>query len=206
MKLTAKNIHHANMVFVLPTDTNIKLDPQEVFGHFTTEQNQGCSYVDDPVMGLRVFQFPKLQLKIIQEKNRLRFEDSSGVDLNKSFLASDGFRLYQAIAKGSPSDSYGFNYDVMVRTDEVIPQQHILANFVSSATIDDVADFGWQFTIRKPNGREQQTYFFKVVSPIEIGLHFNSHFVGHPSSSASLTEAFAESFDRVDTIFQQLNF
>jgi len=206
MKITAKSLFHANMVFVLPQQTALKLEPQEVFGHFTSEQSQGSTFADDPVMQLRVFQFPKLQLKVIQEKNRLRLDDGSATDLAKSVLANEGFRLYQALAKGEKSDSYGFNYDIMVRADQVIPQQHILANFVGTETIDDVADFGWQFTIRKPNGQEQKTYFFKVVSPLEISLHVNCHFVGHPTSAATLTQRYTDSYANIDAIFQQLNF
>ncbi len=206
MKITAKSLNHTNMVFVMPEKASLTLVPQEVFGHFTSEQTQGSTYVDDPVMELQVFQFPRLQLKVIHDKNRLRLDDSSGSDLSKSLLASEGYRLFQALAKGKVSDSYGFNYDIMVRSDQVIPQHHILANFLATNTIDDVADFGWQFTIRQPNGKEQKTYFFKVVSPLEIGLHINCHFVGQPASAASLTEQYIESYDKVDAIFQQLTF
>jgi hypothetical protein len=91
-------------------------------------------------------------------------------------LAHEMRRLLTALYPDKQPEAYGYNYDMIYRVDTVIPVKEIMGSFLKSSATEEVKDFGWQYTLSKEKGKRAETYFFKMVSPIEYGVHANFHF------------------------------
>ena len=207
MNFVSKSLHHSNIVFLVPPDQLKAVDPQQVFNLFPVEVLRGSTFVDDPVMHLKVFGFPANQITVVIEENRLRLEDDSGKNPEETKKGLEAYRILKTLFPNIKPQSWGFNYDIMYRADQVIPQREILKNFVADQDMENVRDFGWQFTLKDPKQNRQRTYFFKVVSPLEVALHMNDHFLDVPFGSADdLQSLYESSFKQADQILNQLTF
>ncbi len=207
MNIVSKSFENANIVFVLPKDARVNVEPAKVFGLFPQDATRGATFVDDSTMEVKVFHFPQLKLKLLFEQNRLRIDDASGEDPATSKRGLEAHRLAEALLVGLPVQSQGFNYDLIYRFDNVIPQQAIMKSFVAPEQLEDVRDFGWQFSIVRNKGAESRTYFFKAVSPLEMGLHVNFHFnTPQLLASEELQKRYAACYQEADTIFKHLTF
>lgn len=175
MNRVAKNIEMSNCIaifgdgFVLP-------DPKDFISLFTQEELRGANFADDPVMRLKVFDLPTKKFKYIFEGNRIRLEDYGFREPTDSLLVKELVRIVKAIYPNIKPVAYGFNYDAIYRFDSIVPQREVTKNFIEENLQEQVKHFGWQYTLSKEKGRRLETYFFKVVSPIEIRLHSNFHF------------------------------
>jgi hypothetical protein len=207
MKIIAKSLQHANIVLVAKEGGLNTIDPQQVMALFKPHDLRGSTFVDDPAMKVKVFGFPEKKLKIIMEEKRLRIEDLSGESPDSSKFGLEAYRLILELAKGLPLDSWGFNFDIFYRGDQVIPQREIMKNFVTDVEQDQIQDFGWQFTLVKPSEKKQESYFFKVISPLEIAIHANYHFSSPPVKSAEeLQKYYEEYYSSTEKILQRLSF
>jgi hypothetical protein len=158
-------------------------------------------------MGFKIWSFPESKIRIIQEPGRIRIEDMSQKSPNESKIGEEAFRIISAFFEPKSFGSFGFNFDVYFRFDNVIPQREILKNFLSQDKMEDVSDFGWQFRLNSQKDKKKLTYFFKVISPLEIALHANVHYEKNaPSSAQELQEIFEKSYEDIDDIFNDLTF
>jgi len=207
MKIIARSLQHSNIVLVAKDGGLNSVDPQQVIGLFKPQDLKGSTFVDDPAMKVKVFGFPEKKLKIIMEEKRLRLEDSSGESPDSSKFGFEAYRLIAELVKGLPLDSWGFNYDVFYRGDQVIPQGEIMKSFVNDVQQEQIRDFGWQFTLAKPAEKMQESYFFKVISPLEIAVHANYHFtLPVPKSAEELQAQYEKYYSSTEKILQQLSF
>lgn len=207
MHIIAKNPQRSNIVFVFPQEAAAQLDAQQVYAAFSGDATRGSNFVDDPAMGLKVFSFPALQLKVVLEQNRFRVEDISGKPPEETKCALEAHRLVKSLFPQITPESYGFNYDLYFRFDNVIPQREILKSFLSEKTLETVKDFGWQFTLAKDNGRRQATYFFKVVAPIEMAVHVNFHYNERILPTAEqLQGEYQKNYEQADKVLADLAF
>lgn len=176
MNVTAKHVQRSNIIVTFP-DGSLRLpEAAQIFALYTGDVAKGSVFSDTPSMATRVFEFPVAGLQWIFEPNRIRIEDKSARQPSESRLAHELHRVIDALYPGIKPAAYGFNYDTIYRIDTVIPARDIMSAFLKPTTVEDVVDFGWQYTLAKEKGKRSETYFFKAVSPIEYSVHANFHF------------------------------
>ncbi len=207
MNIIAKNVQRSNIVVVYDKKNLCETSPQDVFSLYSGENLQGSNFHDAPVMDLKIFTFPRRRLKIVFEKNRMRLEDETKEDPFSSKLGAEAHRIHSNLFQKVNSLAFGFNYDIFYRFDEVIPQREIMKQFLKETALEELNDFGWQFTLRKEKSKKSETYFFKVISPLEIALHVNYHFNQPlPLSQEKLQEFFEKCYNDTDKIIQFLSY
>jgi hypothetical protein len=173
MNITAKHIERSNIVSVFKEGVLTLPDPSQLFAAYTTETTKGALYSDNPAMLTKIFEFPVLGLMWIFEPTKIRLEDKHHRYPEDSKLPQEFRRVLGELYKGIQPVAYGFNFDVMYRFDTVIPVQEIMKSFVKPETLEEVIDFGWQYTLTKEKGKRAETYFLKAVSPLELNVHAN---------------------------------
>lgn len=176
MTITAKHIQRSNIMLVYPAGTLKLPEPTEVFNLYSGKDASGSVFSDTPSLGTRIFEFPVPGFQIVFEPDRLRLEDKSSRQPKDSRLASELQRIITALYSAMRPTAFGFNYDIIYRLDAVVPVREIMSGFLKPSLLEDIKDFGWQYTLNKNKGKQSETYFFKVVSPIEYGVHANFHF------------------------------
>jgi len=207
MIITSKSIQRSNIIFAFPAEAILKPEPQDVFSLYSPEIAKGSNYIDDPAMEIKIFNFPVLRQKIVFERGRLRVEDETQEEPDISKRAAEAHRIKTVLFKELKPAAFGFNYDIIYRFNDVIPQREIIKNFVSNAEVENVKDFGWQFTLQKEGNKKLETYFFKVVSPLEIALHINHHFdKTEMPPPEKFQELFEKCYNSTDEILKSLNF
>lgn len=176
MIITAKHIQRSNIIVTFAPGTIVLPEASQIFSLYTTEQVKGSTFLDTPSMGTRIFEFPVIGLQWIFEPSKIRLEDKMTRSPKESRLALEMCRLISSLYPKQSPNAYGFNYDMIYRIDTVIPVKDIMGSFVKPSTLEEVKEFGWQYTLVKDKGARAETYFFKMVSPIEYGVHANFHY------------------------------
>jgi len=65
---------------------------------------------------------------------------------------------------------------------------------------------GFQFTLRQPDGRSE-SYFLKIVSPLELAAHVNYHFDSDRlPDEQKMKELFEKSYEEIDQVVGNLSF
>lgn len=199
-----KSPQRSNIVFILPNNGIASIDSSLVLGLFKKEQLAGMTLTDDPALQLRIFNFPAAKMKIIFEENRIRFEDETALEPDLSF-ASEVFRIYATLLRGINPTAFGFNYDIFYRFDNVLAWRNSMSAFLDEEILDDVKDFGWQFSLNKTKEQKTESYFLKLISPIELALHTNHHFLHWgPKDAKELGLAYKSCWKDTDEIFKHM--
>ena len=199
MSIVAKQIQRSNIV-VAYADGAVRLpEPATVFSAYPGEGGKGALFSDNAAMATRIFEFPTTGFMWIFEPSRVRLEDKKFRSPEDSKLAQELHRVLAVLGWTAVPVAYGFNYDIIYRTDVVIPAGEIMQNFLKPETIESIKDFGWQYTLAKEKGKRLETYFFKAVSPIEYSVHANFHIneAGLPKEK-DLHEQFKRGYADVD--------
>lgn len=199
MSIIAKQIQRSNIITVY-ADGSIRLpEPSAVFAAYPGESGKGAVFSDNAAMATRIFEFPAVGFMWIFEPNRIRLEDKKFRTPDESKLASEFHRVFNALSFNTQPIAHGFNYDIIYRTDSVIPTGEIMQNFIRTDAIEDVRDFGWQYSLAKEKGKRLETYFFKAISPIEYSVHanFQANEPGLPKEK-ELQEHFKRGYSDVD--------
>jgi hypothetical protein len=205
MIISGKYIERSNVVCVF--SNNQLVDIQQLLPCYSEEQRRGSNFADDHIMRVRVLDLPALGLKWIAEPGRLRLEEERAREPMDSKIAKEMHRVIFCIFGSEKPSAYGFNFDVVYRASQVIPQQDILRCFIKTDDQELVKDFGWQYTLAREKGKWSETYFFKVISPIEISMHVNNHFVGGGFPTEEEIQAtFEKCYSDIDAVFSTLSF
>lgn len=142
------------------------------------EEARGARLVDDPVLPAKVLSLPSTNTRLTLEKSRLRIDDELGAPLEKSRLAKDARRAYDALFSKCPISAWGVNLDIYFQTRNLVPLDELFSPFFGDKALSgaDLLDVGIQFTIKK--GNYSEVWFLKVTGPLEIAVHVNRHFDG----------------------------
>lgn len=199
MSIIAKQIQRSNIVCVFPEGATKLPEPSIVFAAYPGEAGKGGLFSDNAAVMTRIFEFPAVGYMWIFEPNRVRLEDKKFRAPDDSKLAHELLRVLGVLSPNAHPVAHGFNYDIIYRTDAVIPTKEIMKNFVTASTIEEVADFGWQYSLAKEKGKRLETYFFKAISPIEYSVHanFQTNEPGLPKEK-ELQERFKKGYADVD--------
>lgn len=215
MIITSKSLHRSNVAFVFKQEGFVVPENGEFTILYTGEQAKGANFIDDPVMRLKVYHLPKLKMTFTLEGTRFRVDhDTEDGNLNSAII-SEGLNAYRNLFSKCNLESYGFNFDIIYRFDNTLQLNYLFSLVADSDKILDKRDLtamGVQFTLQRPNRSE--TYFLKIVSPLELVAHINYHFnsnqlpasrIGGPDEQ-KMKELFQKSYEEVDTVIQNLRF
>lgn len=180
-------------------------EPGAVFALFPAS-SQGAKYFDDPALGVRAFTLPAENLRVIFERMRLRIEDTASRRVEDLPLGTLLEKLTSALFPKGTFDRHGFNYDVVYRYDQMIPDRKVLSSFVADDMLEDVSHFGWQFTLSKEKGKRRETYFCKVISPLEIEVLANIEFDKQLPGGEDAQRAFVASYQESQAMLESIAF
>lgn len=207
MKTTAKNIERSNIIFAFAEGSLGLPDPANVFALYPGTQSRGALFSDNTALASRIFEFPEMGYQLVFEPTRIRIEDRKRRTPDESKLGQEMVRILGVLYPNAVPVAHGFNYDILYRTSTVIPVQEIMGAFLNQTTIENVKDFGWQYTVALEKGKRTQMYFFKAVSPIELSIHANFHFnqtfVPRP---AVLQESFERAYGEADDSLDHMKY
>lgn len=181
-------------------------DPARVLSHFSKPDQAGARYLDDAALGVRVFTFPQVELRLIFEPSRVRVEAMKPRKPDELKLAEILSTLVYDLYPKMPFPRYGYNYDITYQYDAVIPQQHVIGAFLDKETTDKTTHFGWQFTIQKDKGKRKETYFMKVTSPLEMRTMANIEFDAALPKAKESQAAFVKCHMDAQGIAEHVNF
>jgi hypothetical protein len=199
MNITAKQIQRSNVVFVFDRNSVSLPEAAQVFALYPGPGSKGALFSDNTSMATRVFDFPEIGYQIVCEPDKIRLEDKKSRTPDVSKLGVEMVRIITALYPNATPIAYGFNYDMIYRTSVVIPMLDIMSHFLKHQTVEQVKDFGWQYTVSAPKSKNSETYFFKAVSPIELSVHANFHFGEYvPHKSTMIQSAFERGYKDAD--------
>lgn len=206
MAIVARILENTTAVAVAARPPLKTPEPTAVFALFAPEEQSGARFFDDPALGVRSFTLPALDLRLIFEPTRVRLEAMAPKPVDVLPL---GTRLATVVAAVYPNVSfprYGFNYDRTFQYDAVIPQRHIMEAFMDAEAVNAMTHFGWQCTLQKEKGKRKETYFFKVVSPLEIRILANIEFDRVLPEAGKCQTEFVQCADDAMHIVERLRF
>ena len=207
MNIIAKQLERSNVVFAFREGAIQPPEPSRIFSLYGGDASKGSLFSDNPAMSTRVFEFPALGLMWIFEGSRVRVEDKRFRSPQDSKLPQEMLRVLKALYPNVAPIAQGFNYDILYRMDIVIPVADIMGSFLRKEAVENIADFGWQYTLTKEKGKRAETYFFKVVSPIEFSVHANYHFNNIGTvEERDLQKSFEHSYREVDKALDHIAF
>jgi hypothetical protein len=73
---------------------------------------------------------------------------------------------------------------------------------IDKDTIEDTTHFGWQFTLSREKGTRRETYFCKVVSPLEIRVLANIEFDKPLPPAAELQKLYEKCYTECQTVVE----
>lgn len=176
--ITSKSLHHSNIALLFHEKSFALPESADLMALYRGEEAKGARLVDDPVLRAKVLTLPALKTRITVEYPRVRIDDESGVELEKSRLAKDARNTYDALFSRFPLAAWGINMDIYFRTQNMIQLRELfLPYFEEEALVGaDLLDTGIQFTVRKK--KYVEVWFLKVTAPLEVAVHVNRHFTG----------------------------
>lgn len=213
MFIASKSLQHANMVFVF--STSLRLDNSVLNSLYQNELSVGARFIDDPVLGTKVLELPRLKIQIIVEPQRLRIEDLSQEKPQATNLISHALNIYQQLFSRDQLSGYGFNFDIYYQFDDIIRLNDLLTNFVDAKILkkNNLLNFGVQFTLERKEDKKREQYFVKIITPLKIAVHANHHFpvVGSflPASGidqVGLQALFEKCYHETDEVVQSFKF
>lgn len=209
MVITSKSLQRSNIAFVFKKEGFIEPENSVFAGLYTGELAKGARFMDDPTMKLKVYHLPKSKTTFTLEGTRFRVDhDTEDGNMNTG-VVSDGLSVYKNLFSGCGLESYGFNFDIIYRFDNTLQLDYLFGRIVDNGRIlekRDLTALGVQFTLQRPNNRSE-TYFLKIVSPLELAAHINYHLNSDRlPEDAQLKGLFEKSYSEVDEIIKNLKF
>lgn len=206
MAIVARPLEGTTAVAVTTAAPLALPEPAKVFALVSQEEATGARFLDDPALGVRSYTFPAANLRIIFEPTRVRLESLAPSAPDALALGSLLSKAVGEAYPGVPFPRYGFNYDRVFQYDAVIPQRHIMQTFMDAEAVNDMTHFGWQCTLQKEKGKRKETYFFKVVSPLELRVMANIEFDRALPDPRRAQEEFVSSDTEAARIVEHLRF
>lgn len=176
--ITSKSLHHSNITLLFDRTTIQVPDNALLSSLYNQEKSKGAQFVDDPLIHSKLLTLPAINLRVIWENGRLRIEDESQNEPEKSTLAKETTYIYEKLFGKQKLLGYGFNYDIFYRYNNVIGMERIFTHFFGKEILEhaDLRDIGVQFTLEKKNKNITEVWFLKITAPLEVAVHINRHF------------------------------
>lgn len=207
MIITSKSLSRSNIAFVISKDSFVSPDNPNFSALYSGDAGRGAQFIDDPYMRVKFLSVPSLQMVFVLEGERFRVDDESGQEPKKSALVSEALKALPILFPKSKVESFGFNFDVYFRSQNVLPMDHWFSSFygqeMQGAKV--LRNFGLQFMLSDKDG-STETYFFKITAPLEMVVHANFHFDKKLPDIKKLTSLMEEKYSSIDKLVSGLNF
>lgn len=210
MVITSKSLQRSNVAFVFKQEGFIVPENGEFTILYTGESAKGANFIDDPVMRLKVYSLPKLKMTFTLEGTRFRIDqDPEDGNLNLATI-SESLNAYKNLFPKCALESYGFNFDIIYRFDNTLQLNYLFGLLADGGKIlakKDLVNLGVQFTLQKPTSGGSETYFLKIVSPLELSVHANYHFdSGKLPDEPKMKDLFQKNYEEADEVIKNLKF
>lgn len=205
--ITNKSLHRCNIAFVYKQEGYKEPDNQAFAGLYAGQAAKGTRFLDDPNMRVKFLAVPAMNLNFVLEGTRFRVDDDHSDSPERSEAVKEGVRAAIKLFPSAKLESFGFNYDIYYRFDNVIPINHFFSTMIDEKALakKDLRNFGIQFTLDKQSTKQSETYFLKVTGPIELMVHCNFHFDSEVMPTAKrLQELFEKNYAEVDDVLKNL--
>ena len=178
MKIKSQEIKQLNItaVFSEIDHTSITAEKMRKVFELTEEEKKNSPFLE-PSPVVKILAIPNRKKDIIIESNRLRVNDRSGKKPKESDLIQDFRKVFENLVGKEKIVAYGFNYDILVLTEQPIDYKIFIGNKMLSI-IDGgmLSEAGMRMIYRKDNKR-----FDPQISPIvgnvnQFLLHLNIHY------------------------------
>jgi len=178
MAITSKSLHHSNVVIVFDETRFEPPDNKDFSSLYGGEDARGLRFLEDPILQTKILALPEAKLKVTLEGFRLRVDDDSDNEPKNSRIIKDVISIKERLFQKIPIAGFGFNYDILYRFNNVMPIQEMFGKFFSGKILEsrELRHMGIQFTLESKKGEIADTWFFKIVSPLELAVHLNRHF------------------------------
>lgn len=205
--ITSKSLHHANIALIFEDRTFSLPESADFMALYRGKDAKGARLVDDAVLRAKVLSLPAIQTRLTVEHPRLRIDDESGVELDKSRLASDASHVYNTLFKQYPLVAWGINMDIYFHTQNLVRIHDLFFAYFADEALEgaDLLDTGIQFTIRRK--RYTEVWFLKVTAPLEVAVHINRHFTDTPfPNKKGIQEALEKCYTETDKMMNRFVF
>ncbi|MBI5306011.1 hypothetical protein HZB04_00235 [Candidatus Wolfebacteria bacterium] len=205
--ITAKSIFHSNVAFLFEEANFLAPENEKFMALYSGEEGKGARFFEDPILKAKVLILPQIKLKITIENRRLRIDDESQKEPKDSRLAKDAFEIFRKLFPWSALESFGFNFDIHFRFNNVLNSQHMFENVFGKEILKnfDLKDFGFQFTLDKSEKNFADLWFLKIVAPLELATHINRHFsLKTLPPLERLIEMFENCYDETDEVIEKI--
>ncbi len=200
-----KSLIKSNIVFIFRQDKFFPPENEVFSTIYSGDSSKGARFIDDPILQTKVYFAPEKQLSFALEGTRLRVDDDSGLEPEKSILIGEALAVYSGIFKKMPVSAYGFNFDINYKFGNVLPADLIFRSYFDDKVraYGDLRELGIQFTLEKKE--DLRVYFLKYTSPLEIAVHANYHYRAEAVlSDKNMKDLYAKCFREADDIINSL--
>jgi hypothetical protein len=177
---------------------------REVFG-LTEEEKRKSPFFEIPGVKSLIFP-PERQKDIIFEANRIRLNDKSRKEPKDSDLVQDFYKAFENLVDKTKLIAYGFNYDILVTTEEPVEYKIFIGKKMLSILNSGVlSEGGMRMVYRKDNKR-----FDLQISPIvgqskQFIVHLNVHYDATKIEDFTLIQnQFVQEYSEIQKIINQL--
>ncbi len=178
--IVSKTLYHTNIALIFDPHGYSQPENHVITSFFAGGQSSGVQFIDDPLIHAKFLNLPEKKIRIVLEKNLFRIEDHDGLEPEKSTITSLIFDFYSKnlLNKAGKLAGFGFNMDMVLKSNQIIPIQNYFLNFFKENLLNtyDLRDFGLQFTLERSSQHYTDQYFLKILSPLEVACHVNRHF------------------------------
>lgn len=202
--ITSKSLHHANIALIFNERTFSLPESSDFMALYQGKEAKGARLVDDAVLRAKVLTLPAIQTRLTLEGSRLRIDDESGSELEKSRLTKDAHHAYVSLFKRYPLSAWGINMDIYFRTQNLVQIQSLFSAYFGDEALEgaDLLDTGIQFTLRRK--KYVEVWFLKVTGPLEVAVHVNRHFTGVEfPNEKGLQDALEKCYNETDNMMKR---
>lgn len=205
--ITSKSLHHSNVALLFHEKSFALPESADLMALYRGEEAKGARLVDDPVLRAKVLTLPAIKTRFTVEHPRVRIDDESGEEIEKSRLAKEARHAYDTLFSRYPLSAWGINMDIYFRTQNLIQIRELFLPYFGGEALEgaDLLDTGIQFTIKRKKVIE--VWFIKVTGPLEVAVHVNRHFTEVPfPDEKGLQDALEKCYNETDKMMEHFSF
>lgn len=158
------------------------------------------------IPGVKSLVVPSRQKDIVFESNRLRVNDKSDKEPKSSDLVQDFHKAFESLVDKTKLVAYGFNYDILVTTEELVDYKTFVGEKMLSILNGGVlSETGMRMVYEKDNKK-----FDLQISPIgglpkQFVAHLNIHYdINKIEDFTLIQNQFVQGYLEIQKITSQL--
>lgn len=207
MKIKSQEIKQLNItaVFSEIDHTSITAEKMRNVFELTEEEKKNSPFLE-PSPEVKILAIPNRKKDVIIEANRLRVNDRSGKKPKESDLIQDFRKAFENLVDKEKIVAYGFNYDILVFTEEPIEYEVFIGDkMLSILNKGLLSEAGMRMVYKKEDKR-----FDLQISPIvgianQFLLHLNIHYEKREIKDLNLfRDQFIQGYLEIQKITNQL--